>query len=107
MDREYKSLIFTKHALERMSDRSISQDAVWRVLQHPDHTRPEGKANTTRFIRQINSRTFHVIGTYLPEQKKTLIVSAWVRGEEDRVPLLWQVLVAPFRFVWWVVKKLW
>lgn len=107
MDREYKSLIFTKHALERMSDRAISQDAVWRVLQHPDRTHPEGKANTTKFIRRLNERTYHVVGTYLPDQKKTLIVSTWVRGEEDKLPLVWRLLVAPFKVVWWMVRKLW
>jgi hypothetical protein len=105
MNKEYKSLIFTKHALERMSARQITQDAVWRVLQSPDRSLPEDKPQTSRFIRQLNGRTYHVIATYLPDQKKTLIVSAWVRGEDDRVPLMWQLITLPFKLAWWIIRK--
>lgn len=102
----YKNLVFTNHALDRMKQRSVSADAVWRVLQHPEFTKPEGKQNTTKFIRTINHRQYQVIGTYLPQEKKTLVVSVWVRGEEDRVPLIWQIISAPFRVLWWLINKL-
>ena len=102
----YKQLIFTNHAVDRMADRSISADAVWRVLQHPERTQREAKANTTRFIRTLDGRTYHIIGTYLPKERKTLIVSVWVRGENDRQPLVWQVITAPFRLLWWVVRSI-
>ena len=102
----YKDLVFTKHALERMSYRSVSPEAVWSVLQYPNETRPEGKPNTTRFIRNLNDRNYHVIGTYLPDQKKTLIISVWVRGEEDKMPLLGQIILLPFKIVWSILKFL-
>ncbi len=106
MERTYKSLIFTNHALARMKDRSITADSVWRVVQHPDRTKPEGKPNTTRFIRTINDRTHHVVATYLPERKKTLIVSTWIRGEEDAVPVVWRLITAPVKVIWWIAKQL-
>ncbi len=104
MDSTYKNLIFTKHALNRMSERSISQHAVWQVLNQPDISRPEGKPNTTRFIRLLNDRKYHVVATYLPDQKRTLVVSTWVRGEEDAVPIVWQLLVLPFKLIAKVAK---
>lgn len=102
----YKNLIFTNHALNRMKQRSISADSIWRVLQSPEISKPEGKQNTTKFIRTINQRQYQVIGTYLPKEKKTLIVSVWVRGEEDKVPLVWQIVTAPFKVLWWIVRTL-
>lgn len=102
----YKQLIFTNHAMDRMEQRAISPDAVWRVLQHPSRTLQESKPNTTRFIRTLGDRTYHIIGTYLPKERKTLIVSVWVRGEQDREPLVWQLLTAPFRLIWWAIRAI-
>jgi hypothetical protein len=106
MNREYHHLVFTKHALERLTQRSISQDAVERVLAHPDRTHPTGKAQTSKFIRELNGRVIHVVGTYLPDQKKWLIVSVWVRGEDDQLPLVWQIISLPFKLLWWLLKQL-
>ena len=77
MERTYKELIFSNHARNRMFERTITPHAVWQVVHNPDHSRPESKPNTTRFIRTLNDRKYHVVATYLPDQKKTLIVSAW------------------------------
>lgn len=106
MDREYHHLIFTKHALERLAQRSISQDVVERVLAHPDRSHPTDKAQTTKFIRELNGRVIHVVGTYLPDQKKWLIVSVWVRGEDDQASLVWQLISLPFKLIWWIIQKL-
>lgn len=103
----YKQLIFTNHALKRMRDRSISPDAIWRVLQHPDRVQQEDKPGSSRFIRTLSGRQYQVVGTYLPKEKRTLIISVWVRGEEDRQPLLWALLTLPIRALWWLARLLW
>lgn len=77
-----------------------------RVLAHPDRTHPTGKAQTTKFIRELNGRVIHVVGTYLSDQKKWLIVSVWVRGEDDPTSLGWQLISLPFKVTWWVIKKI-
>ncbi len=104
------SYIFTKHSLERLHQRSISQDAAESVLQHPDHTEPGKKPGTVKFVRVLNGRNIQLIATYLDDQKKWLVVSAWVRGEDDKVPLMWQLLTLPFKLIWkllvWLFKKL-
>lgn len=106
MNREYQNLVFTKHALERLAQRSISQDDVARVLAHPDRSHPSDKPQTTKFIRELHGRTMHVVATYLSDQKKWLILSVWVRGEDDQVPLMWQIISLPFRVLWWLLKRL-
>lgn len=105
MDRDYRGFIFTKHALERLSDRSITQDMVIQALQHPENTHPTGKRATMKFIKTVNGRLLHVVATHLPKDDKWLVVSVWVRGEDDKEPLMWRVITFPFKAVWYVVKK--
>lgn len=92
--------IFTKHALQRLKERSIPLDQAELVLRKPTQTSPGKKPNTVKFIRQINGRNMQLVGTYLADQKKWLIVSAWVRGEDDKVPIIWLIISWPFKIVW-------
>lgn len=102
--------IFTKHSLERLHQRSISQDAAEAVLRQPDRTEPGKKPGTVKFVRMVNGRNIQLIATYLDDQKKWLIVSAWVRGEEDKESLSWMLLSFPFKVVWkiliWIFNQL-
>ena len=97
--------IFTKHALQRLNERSISQNMAEMVLRQSDKTEPGKKPGTVKFIRRIHDRNVQLVGTYLDDQKKWLIVSAWVRGEEDKVPFIWQLLALPFRLIWWLIQQ--
>lgn len=103
MNRTYKNLVFSKHALERLGDRVLTQDAIYQTLTQPDKTFPS-KGNT-KFIKTLNDRRIHVVATPI-ENHQWLIVSAWVRGEEDREPLAWQIIVAPFRFLWFLLRQI-
>jgi len=96
MQREYKNLIFTEHAMQRMRRRRISQDAVVQVVRKPQVTESEDNGNK-RFVRVVKDRNYHVIAKYLTDEKRWLIVSAWVRGEDDPEPLWRRVLLLPFR----------
>src|SRR5260221_72255 len=97
--------IFTTHAKERLQQRSIPISDAELVLRQPAQTFPGKKVGTTKFVRDVGGRNIQLVATYLQDQKKWLVVSAWVRGEEDRVPLVWQILVAPFKLAWWLIKK--
>lgn len=105
MEREYRGFIFTKHALERLSHRSITQDMVVQALQNPEETKPTGKRHTTKFIKTVHGRLLHVVATHIPDKNKWLVVSVWVRGEEDREPLIWQIITLPFKLIWRLIKK--
>ncbi|HEX7018041.1 MAG TPA: DUF4258 domain-containing protein [Patescibacteria group bacterium] len=100
----YKNLVFTKHALERLNDRTITAEAVQRVIQAPDKKFDNG--GSTKFIRTLDDRKYHVVASYLKQEHTWLIISVWVRGEDDQQPLIWQLITLPFRFGWWLVKKL-
>lgn len=95
-----KSPILTKHARERLHQRRISEDAIASVLSKPERTEPGAKPDTVKFIRTLNGRTIHAVGTYLKDQDRWLIVSVWVRGEDDAAPLMWQILTLPFKLIW-------
>lgn len=99
-------LILTKHARERMELRKITEDMVYSVIHSPRKTYPGKKEGTVKFIRTLDGRDIHVVATLLPEKKQWLIVSLWVRGEDDPQPFAWQLLTAPFKLVWWLCKKL-
>lgn len=108
MNKNYKSLIFTDHALERMDTRSISKDMVFTTVENASKKYP-GKS-TTKFIKTVSNRTVHVVAQYLEDEKKWLIISVWVRGEDDPTPIAWRIITFPFWLVWkllhWLYKKL-
>jgi hypothetical protein len=95
--------IWTKHARERAGLRSLSESDVELVLRHPDKTYPGKKQNTVKFIKTIQSRQVQVVAS-LVENKKWLIVSVWVRGEQDPVPLVWKIITLPVVILWSLVK---
>lgn len=92
--------ILTKHARERLQQRWISEDVISSVLRSPERTEPGSKPGTTKFVRTMNGRQIQLVGTYLKDENKWLIVSAWVRGEDDKAPLMWQLITLPFVGVW-------
>lgn len=98
MNREYKNAIFTRHALERLKLRRITQDMVIRTLTKPDSTQKEAD-DDTEFIRVVDGRKVHVIAAYLKDEKKWLIKSVWVRGEDDPIPVWQRLMQAVLRLV--------
>ena len=106
MSNKYKNLIFTKHALERMGKRSIAKDKIWQVINKADKKTNKGRDNK-KYIKEINDRTYHAVATYLKDERKHLVISAWVRGEDDKQSFIWLLITAPFKLIWWILKKLW
>lgn len=107
MNKNYKSIIFTDHALERLEKRSITPEMVYQVVSSPFKKHP-GKTST-KFIKNLNDRNVHVVAQHLNKEKKWLIISVWVRGEDDLQPLAWRILTFPFWLIWiflkWLFKK--
>ncbi|NDJ60661.1 MAG: DUF4258 domain-containing protein [Chloroflexi bacterium] len=97
-NREYKDIIFTEHALERSRLRRISQEMVLQTIKSPERSELEDDGDT-KFIREINDRNVHVVSRFLDDERKWLIISAWVRGEDDPKPLWQQVLLLPVRLI--------
>lgn len=104
MEREYKNVIFTQHAIERLQLRKITQDMVVNTIKNPDSQAPEDDGDT-KFIKTIGKRPVHVVSRYLPDEKKWLVVSAWVRGEEDPQPFWKQLLSLGWRLIQNLLKS--
>jgi hypothetical protein len=102
----YHHLVLTTHAQDRLQQRAISLDAVEAAVVHPDKKYPGKQAGTTKFIKTINGRRLHIIAQHLPDKDQWLIISVWVRGEDDRPSLAWQILALPFKILWWMISKL-
>lgn len=105
MPEVYKNLIFTKHGLNRMLERSITAESVYQTVSYPNKEKNEGRGSK-KFVRTISGRKYHVIAQWKSIEQKWLIISVWVRGENDRVPLSVQIVLLPFRLLWWVIKKI-
>ena len=103
MEREYKNIVFTKHALERMSSRSITTHSIWEVISHPDKVQSE-KNDSRRYIKMLRGRKYFVVANYLQSEKKYLVVSTWVRGEDDKEPIAWILITLPFKILWKLIK---
>lgn len=51
MERNYKGLIWTNHALERLRERGIKQGDAWATFQRPEQTRPAQKKGNWVYYR--------------------------------------------------------
>lgn len=105
MSPAHKSVIFTNHAWQRLSERTITADMAVAAITYPDKTYPS--ATTTKFIRTIHGRKVHVVASRDSKTNQWVVVSTWVRGETDKIPLSWQLLTAPFRLLWWLLRVIW
>lgn len=102
---EYRDLIFTNHAQVRLKDRSLVKENVYLTIHQADKKKKmtDGKI---KFIKTINQRRYQVVATYLNQDNKWLVISNWVRGEEDKLPLAWQLLSLPFKIVFYLLKEI-
>ena len=104
MNKNYKSIIFTDHGLDRLESRGITQEMVYQVVTNSAKKFDQGQ--TTKFIKTVSKRKVHVVAQYLKDQHKWLVISVWVRGENDKQPLMWRIITFPFWLVWMLLKWL-
>lgn len=97
--RFYGGIIWTNHAIDRLQKRNISQYDAVKVINDPDKTMLGKSDNSLKFIKTINGRQIHLIGNK-NDNKEWVIVTAWVRGEEDKHGF-------PENVIYWLVGALW
>jgi hypothetical protein len=76
-------VVFTKHARERLEQRKISEEMILKAIETPYRSYIQSDGGM-KFICRINGRDVHVVGQPLPEQRKWLVKTVWVRGEDDQ-----------------------
>ena len=81
---EHAGIRFTAHALERMKLRNIYRYEVKETILNPKTT-IEDQDDVMKFISKEFSlnRSYHVVAKFLADENKWLVISAWIRGEED------------------------
>lgn len=102
----YKNLIFTNHALERMKKRSLDSEDVYQAISYPENILKLEKFKK-KYIKKIRERNIQVVvapAKQNPEQK--LVVSVWVRGENDKPGVIIQIFTSLFKFIKWIFKKI-
>ena len=105
MTNKYKNLIFTTHAYNRAKSRNINSYSIFETIKSPDK-KIKKENSSYKYIKTISGRKYHVVATYKSKEKKYLIISVWVRGEDDKVPLMWQIITLPFKILFWIIKFL-
>lgn len=98
-------IILSKHALERARSRKMDLYPIERTIIDPDQKISLGEQKF-KFLKNVSGRKYQLVATYIAKEDKWLIISAWVRGEEDRLPFIWTLITAPFRLLWWLLKTI-
>lgn len=98
-------IVLTKHALERAKSRKMELYPIERTILDPDQKISLGEQKF-KFLKNVAGRRYQLVATFLPKEDKWLVISAWVRGEEDQLPFVWRLISAPFHFLWWLIKMI-
>ncbi len=103
MGKHFKNIIFTDHAIERMQLRRLDPVTLHELWHAPEHIESLAEGKEKR-IATKHDRTVHMIGTYLADEDRWLLISTWVRGEDDPLPVVWQVLAGLVRMGWRLLR---
>lgn len=99
-------IVLSKHAMQRARSRKMELYAIEQLILYPDKKIDLGEQKF-KFIKNVSNRNYQAVATYLPKENKWLIISVWVKGEKDQLPLVWKLITSPFRLVWWLLKTSW
>ena len=74
-----KKLIFSRHVLERMIQRNVSEGVVRETIENPDHELPIQPDHTQEFKKTINSEECYVVVEHRKNALK-IITAGWRNG---------------------------
>lgn len=82
MKREYNGIVLTDHAIQRARLRRIRPEMIVQTVKKPENREIEDDGDT-KFTKTINGRKVQVIGFYDDDDRKWIVKTMWVRGEDD------------------------
>ncbi len=106
MANNYRDIILTNHADHRQSFRSLTKQGIYRTIHQPDK-KIHVEQDKWKFVKTIDNRPYHVVASFLEKEQKWLVISVWVRGEDDKLPLVWKLVTIPFKLLWWILITIW
>jgi len=96
-------ITLSKHALQRARLRKMELYAIEQLILFPDQ-KTELEDDKFKFQKNISGRQNQAVATWLAKENKWLIISVWVRGEEDELPLAWRIIILPLQVLWWLLS---
>lgn len=79
MDRHYGGVIWTNHALQRLSQRGIKQSDAWTVWRKPDQSRYATSKSAWIYYKTFGSEKIEVVAKQ-NENREWLILSVWSKN---------------------------
>lgn len=76
--RDYGGIIWTNHALDRLTDRNISQGDAWVTFRHPDQSRKGESPGAWIYFKTFGNERYEVLAKQ-NERKEWIILSVWKR----------------------------
>ncbi|PIQ70385.1 hypothetical protein COS55_01675 [Candidatus Shapirobacteria bacterium CG03_land_8_20_14_0_80_40_19] len=78
MDNNFKGIIWTNHALQRLKERNISQGDAWATFSHPQSSKFAQTKGAWVFYRNYSGYQIEVVASQ-NEKKQWVILSVWSR----------------------------
>lgn len=82
MDRNYKGIIWTNHALQRLKQRGLSQADAYATWNNPDESRYAQSKGGWVYYKNLGNRKIEVVAKQ-NDRKQWLIISVWAKGISD------------------------
>lgn len=100
MNRTYKELIFTNHALERLQQRQVDMSEVWACWRHPQKSYYAATKGAWVYRRNWRHRQIEVVAKQ-NERKQWVVLSVWSNYVPYRHRPSWIV-----RLLKWIWKRM-
>ena len=76
MNRKYRGVIWTKHALDRLAERKIKQGDAWATFNRPDTSRYTKSKDAFVYERSWNDTTIEIVAKK-NDKGEWVILSVW------------------------------
>lgn len=83
MDKNFGGVIWTNHALRRLSDRGIKQGDAWVTWKKPDQSRFAKSKGAWVYYRRFGDQRIEVVAKK-NEKKEWIILSVWSKKVFER-----------------------
>jgi hypothetical protein len=95
-DQKFGGVIWTNHALARLSERGIKQGDAWATLKNPDQSRFASTKNAWVYYKTYGNQRIEVVAKQ-NERKEWVVLSVWSKPVYDfpqrqKVEPLWKLI---------------
>jgi len=72
------NVIFTKHVINQLYNRGISQSDAWNTFQHPDGSVPGKTPNSRKFYKNYGQKRIEIVAKQ-NEKGEWIILTGWIK----------------------------